>query len=88
MNWYRKHLNMTLLGGWLSVIVIGNVVSALIVSSEGALIALAILMVLIVYSLWWWVLSCKGRSHWWMALLGLGFLITFGLSNRRSGRDD
>ena len=80
VNWFRRHLNWTLLLVWLGVPFVLVVVSDL-TGVEGVALLIIPWLWIVTFGVWWWVLSCKGRSHWWMLLGGLGMLVTFGLRN-------
>ena len=83
MDWCRKHLNWTLLLSWLGVPLTLATASGLFGMDYIAMLTIPWLIV--VLFIWWWVLSCKGRSHWWMLLGGLGALITLCLRSKESG---
>lgn len=84
--WFEKHLNITLLIMWLMVYPLTIAITyaeALGWLSDAFILALFFVYAVIVYIVWWWVLSKKGRSHWFMLLLGVGLIITFFLDNKR-----
>jgi len=81
MSWFRRHLNWTLLLVWLGVPLVLVMVSSL--PKMDYITLLSIPWLVVVLFVWWWVLSCKGRSHWWMLLGGLGALITLYLRSKK-----
>lgn len=85
-NWFGKHLHTTLVFAWVVCLMgmsfIMGVEEVGLLSTPLAL-GLMGLSTVLVYWVWWWVLSKKGRSHWFMLLLGIGLLVTLWLENKK-----
>lgn len=86
MNWFERHLNWTMVLGWVGAWVIAFIVGFLIALadhyvSEDALDAIGFVIVLVVsLAVGHWVLRKKNRSMWWLLISGSPFFLL--LSNK------
>jgi len=91
MSWFRRHLNWTVLLGFLAACGVAFVVGFVMVVadpsvSDEALEGAGVVTGLPVLALvWGWVLRRKNRSLWWLLLalfVPFGWIAMFALENR------
>jgi len=81
MSWFRRHLNWALILVWVGCVLSLNL--GILVMDVSILPWLCGLCVVVVYFTAGWVLRQKGRSLWWLALLGLGLVVALFLEGAR-----